>query len=72
MVETWGASALSKDALNCDDEDIEPISHAFDYIEMDEATAKAAAEFALREKSGHSECSPNCKAWELLTRSLEL
>ena len=48
------------------------ISHAFDYIEMDEASAKAAAEFALREKSGHSECSSNCKAWELLTRSLEL
>ena len=35
-----------------------------DYIEMDDVSAKAAAEFALRHKSGHRECSDDCSSWE--------
>ena len=36
-----------------------------DYIEMDDVSAKAAADFALREKSGHELCSAGCSGWEL-------
>ena len=38
-----------------------------DYIEMDDMSAKAAAEFALREKSGHYDRSAGCSGWELHT-----
>jgi len=38
-----------------------------DYIEMDDVSAKAAAAFALREKSGHGHCSAGCAGWELHT-----
>jgi hypothetical protein len=38
-----------------------------DYIEMDDLSAKAAADFALREKSGHKHCSGGCAGWELHT-----
>jgi hypothetical protein len=36
-----------------------------DYIEIDAATAMRAAESALRTKSGHVECSPDCSGWLL-------
>jgi len=38
-----------------------------DYIEMDDVSAKAAAEFALREKSGHDRCEVGCSGWVLHT-----
>ena len=38
-----------------------------DYIEMDDVSAKAAAEFTFREKSGHDHCSAGCSGWELNT-----
>lgn len=40
-----------------------------DYIEMDDVSAKAAAEFALREKSGHDRCDAGCSGWELHTHA---
>jgi hypothetical protein len=38
-----------------------------DYIEMDDVSAKAAADYALREKSGHVRCDSECAPWELHT-----
>lgn len=38
-----------------------------DYVEMDAETAKVAAMFALRRKSGHDVCSAACSGWELHT-----
>jgi hypothetical protein len=50
---TWAAWALPEGT---------PVSGP-DYIEMDDVSAKAAAEFALRQKSGHTDCSANCSFW---------
>jgi hypothetical protein len=36
-----------------------------DYVEMDVENAKRAAEFGLRQKSGHPNCSSACSEWEL-------
>ena len=35
-----------------------------DSVEDGPDNAKAAAEYALRTKSGHAECSPQCSGWE--------
>jgi hypothetical protein len=34
-----------------------------DYIEDCERHARAAADFALRKKTGHTDCSPTCSGW---------
>jgi hypothetical protein len=54
---TWSAWALRERS----------VASGPDYIEMDDETAKAAAEFALRVRSGHAQCSPRCSGWELHT-----
>jgi hypothetical protein len=51
---TWAAWALPEGAPTASP----------DYIEMDDVTAKAAAEFALRQRSAHKACSDNCSGWE--------
>jgi hypothetical protein len=51
---TWAAWALREGT---------PLASP-DYIEMDDVSAKAAAEFALRQKSRHNECSDDCSSWE--------
>ena len=38
-----------------------------DYVEDCPEHAQAAAMFALKRKSGHSECSPLCSAFEMQT-----
>jgi hypothetical protein len=42
------------------------------YIEMDEPSAKAAAAFALAEKTGHRECSKACTGWKVHTHSVHV
>jgi hypothetical protein len=34
---------------------------------MDDVSAKAAADYALRDKSGHDRCDGECAGWELHT-----
>ena len=34
--------------------------------------AKIAAEFALKAKTGHAECSPQCSGWQLHTHELSV
>jgi hypothetical protein len=58
---TWGAWAHPEGAPVLDP----------DYIEMDDLSAQAAAEFALREKSGHDQCAAGCSGWELHTHSTD-
>ena len=41
-----------------------------DYLEMSPETAQAGALFALKQKSGHSKCSPRCSPWEMRTHSV--
>jgi hypothetical protein len=36
-----------------------------DYVEDGPENAKLAAEFALRRKSGHEQCSPLCLGWRV-------
>jgi hypothetical protein len=36
-----------------------------DYVEDTPEHAEAAAMFALKRKSGHAECSPQCGQWEM-------
>jgi hypothetical protein len=38
-----------------------------EYVEMNPETARAAAMFALKQKSGHDTCSAACSGWELHT-----
>jgi hypothetical protein len=39
--------------------------HRVDYVEDTPEHAEAAAMFALKRKSGHAECSPQCGQWEM-------
>ena len=41
-----------------------------DYVEDTPEHAQAAAMFALKRKSGHTECSPQCSLWELRTHTM--
>lgn len=41
-----------------------------DYMEDTPEHAQIAALFALRRKSGHAECSPQCSGWEMHTHEL--
>jgi hypothetical protein len=43
-----------------------------DYIEIDVESAMRAAEFALRRKSGHVQCSPRCTRWTVHSLPLEV
>jgi regulation of enolase protein 1 (concanavalin A-like superfamily) len=43
-----------------------------DYAEEGPENAKIAAEFALKSKTGHAECSPQCSGWQLHTHELRV
>ena len=42
-----------------------------EYVERDELSAKAAAVYALERKTGHTQCSPTCSAWEWRTHVVD-
>jgi hypothetical protein len=35
-----------------------------EYVDLDEATAKAAAIRSLERRTGHARCTPECTSWE--------
>lgn len=50
----------------------DPATVAIDYIEDGPEHAKIAAEYALRQKTGHTRCSAGCSGWQLHFHEVEL